>query len=224
MGFLFAPDYGLLYELNIVYSLQDALCCAYVRICRTCPPHVWKPESLICLICSTKDCYVLQDCFKVALSVLGPDLVGGRALCDISVRQSPASDKLSGGSRSGSKRSAEDIGASNVKRKKAGGDEVVCDFDEQAACMSSQLLLEQNEKYASDVRASLLSYVEFLKPSSLNTELVGGEVALTALSTLCIVFCKYPITNLSLSFLQLILLWIPWIHEQVGGPALISIL
>lgn len=197
-------------------ELQGALCSVYVRISKTCPPHVWKPVSLISMICSSHICFMLQECFEVALAILGPDRVGGGTFSDISQSQSSACGKGSEQLRAGCKRPPEDSVSLKMKRQKANGEEVGCDCDGLGAHSSIQPFLETNEKYASDMCMSLFSFVDFLKPPNVNTNLVGEEVALAVLSMLCMVFSKYPHTNLSLSIFQKVHLWIPWICEQAN--------
>ena len=193
---------------------QVALCNAYVRICRSCPPHVWKPEALLNMICSLSTCSILQDCLEVAIFILGPNRVGGGTISTTS-SNSATPDKGAYRVRLECKRKASDIGTSKSKRHKIYGEEFTSDFDGKRPDEFGQLNIESIEKYASDMCNSFLSAVEFLKPSSVGTKPIRDELALATLSMLCVVFCKYPNTNLSVRIFELIYSWIPWICQQV---------
>ncbi|KAL0365707.1 UNVERIFIED_CONTAM: Serine/threonine-protein kinase ATR [Sesamum angustifolium] len=58
------------------FELKAGLCSAYVRIAKTCPPYSWRPECLICMLLSSESTFHIKDCFKVAVSRLGPNFVG----------------------------------------------------------------------------------------------------------------------------------------------------
>ncbi|KNA16075.1 hypothetical protein SOVF_091650 [Spinacia oleracea] len=201
-------------------ELQDALCSAYVRICRICPPHVWKPEALLNMICSSSICFMLQDCFEVAISILGPDLVGGGTISDTSSHLA-ACDKRSDRYRVECKRPAEDLGTSKLKRQKTNEEEVTSDIDVKREDVFCQLNYETKEKYSSDMCTALFSALESLKPSSLDTKSTRDELSLATLSMLCMVFCKFPNTSLSVRIFELIYLWVPWICKQADQDNLI---
>ncbi|KMT01328.1 hypothetical protein BVRB_9g213440 isoform A [Beta vulgaris subsp. vulgaris] len=196
-------------------DLQGALCRVYVRICKTCRPHVWKPEALLNMICSSSNCFMLQDCFDVAISILGIDRVGGGIISDTTPSHAAAFDNISDSSRVECKRPAEDLRTSNVKRQKTNGEEIASDFDRKRDEGFCQLNLEINEKYASDMGTSLLSVVESLRPI-VGTKCIRNERALETLSMLCMVFCKCPSTNISVRLFQLMYMWIPWICRQAN--------
>ncbi|CAO2815672.1 unnamed protein product [Amaranthus hypochondriacus] len=193
-------------------ELQVALCNAYVRICRSCPPHVWKPEALLHMICSSSSCSILQDCLEVAIFILGPNRVGGGTITTSSNSATP--DNGAYRVRLECKRKASDIGTSKSKRHKIYGEEFTSDFDGKRPDEFGQLNIESMEKYASDMCNSFLSAVELLKPLSAGTKPIRDELALATLSMLCVVFCKYPNTNLSVRIFELIYSWIPWICQQ----------
>ncbi|KAL2937004.1 Serine/threonine-protein kinase ATR [Bienertia sinuspersici] len=194
-------------------ELQVALCKAYVRICRSCPPHVWRPKALLNMICSSSICFMLQDCFEVAISILGPERVGGGTISATTSSTSAACDSRSYRYRVECKRPAKDLGASKSKRRRTNEEEV---FDEKRADGFFKLNLETNESFASDLCASLFSTVESLEPPSVGTESTGEELALATLSMLCMVFCKYPNTTLSIRIIELIYRWIPQILQQAN--------
>ncbi|GMH13512.1 hypothetical protein Nepgr_015353 [Nepenthes gracilis] len=190
-------------------ELKVALCSAYGRIARTCPSHVWRPESLISMLCSSEVCFMLQDCLEVALSVLGPDRVGGTINNNImgqSVVQGQDFESL----RVGDKRPAGDLKTSLTKRQKLNRSIMVSDADK----VSCELISEPKEKYAFYMRTSLLSVMALLEPHDVNRNMLRPEVALTALSMLCMVFCKHPNTSMAANIFQQMHLWIPWISEQ----------
>ncbi|XP_021753008.1 serine/threonine-protein kinase ATR-like isoform X1 [Chenopodium quinoa] len=197
-------------------ELQAALCSAYIRVCRICHPRVWKPKSLLNMICSSTICLMLQDCFEVAISILGPDRVGGGTISDTTSRHLAACDNRSDRFRVDCKRPAEDLGTSKLKRQKTNGEEVTSDFVGKREDGCFQLNLETNREYASDMCTSLLSAVESLKPLGLLTKSTRDELALATLSMFCMVFCKYPNTNTSARIFELIYLWIPWIFQQAN--------
>lgn len=157
---------------------------------------------------------MLQDCFEVAISILGPDLVGGGTISDTSSHLA-ACDKRSDRYRVECKRPAEDLGTSKLKRQKTNEEEVTSDIDVKREDVFCQLNYETKEKYSSDMCTALFSALESLKPSSLDTKSTRDELSLATLSMLCMVFCKFPNTSLSVRIFELIYLWVPWICKQV---------
>ncbi|CBI37818.3 unnamed protein product, partial [Vitis vinifera] len=180
-------------------ELKVALCNAYIRIAKTCPPHIWKPESLIYTLLSSEPCLPLIDCFQVALSILGPDCVGAKT-----------SDTIGG------KRPIQDQDTCKSKRQKLEEESMASNAEVHVSCKLSHIVTcEREQEHANYMHTSLLSFVELLKPTVVKDTPFRPEVSLTALSMLCIVFSKYPQTNLSLFITQQIYAWIPWICEQV---------
>ncbi|XP_026454641.1 serine/threonine-protein kinase ATR-like [Papaver somniferum] len=73
---------------------------------------------------------------------------------------------------------------------------------------------EQDNEHVDSMRDSLLSFVGFLKPSGINESMLTPEIAVTALSMLCIIFCNYPKTCLALTIFREACDCMPWISEQ----------
>lgn len=189
------------------------MCNAYIRIAKTCPPHIWKPESLIYTLLSSEPCLSLIDCLQVALSILRPDQVGQRTSGN-SMVLSTSSDKRIEKVRVGGKRPIQNQDTYKSKRQKI-DEESMTSNAEVHNNLSHIVTYRREEEYANYMRASILSFVELLKPSVDKDKPLKPEVSLTALSMLCIVFCKYPQTDLSLFVTEQIYAWIPWICEQV---------
>ncbi|XP_034681323.1 serine/threonine-protein kinase ATR isoform X6 [Vitis riparia] len=195
-------------------ELKVALCNAYIRIAKTCP-HIWKPESLIYTLLSSEPCLPLIDCFQVALSILGPDCVGAKT-SDTSMVSSTSSDKRIENLRVGGKRSIQDQDTCKSKRQKLEEESMASNAEVHVSCKLSHIVTcEREQEHANYMHTSLLSFVELLKPPVVKDTPFRPEVSLTALSMLCIVFSKYPQTNLSIFITRQIYAWIPWICEQV---------
>ncbi|KAL9254687.1 Serine/threonine-protein kinase ATR-like protein [Drosera capensis] len=192
-------------------ELKDALCSAYIRIARTCPPNVWRPESLIRMICSPGVSFFLQECLEVAFSVLGADRVGG-AIGNDTVDQLVVKSQALECHGVGDKRPAQELKNSKSKRQKADQGTMIHESD----YLTSQITAESIEKYAYSVRSFLVPLVDLLVPHGDKSNLIGLEVAVTALSILCLVFSKFPKTNMSLNVFKKMQLWIPWICEQAN--------
>lgn len=75
--------------------------------------------------------------------------------------------------------------------------------------------LKGKKEYAEKIGSSLLSFIEYLKPPGGKDNVAKPEISLTALSMLCIVFCKYPRAKISRQVYRQMVEWIPWISEQV---------
>lgn len=193
--------------------LQVALCSAFMRIVTTCPPYIWRPESLLHMLSFSEPCLALIECFQVAISVLGPDRVGDGANNYISAKVDPSVsvNKRIERLKVGGKRPGEDINTSSVKRQKLVGE----------AVLSYVFTCETEEGYADQLSKALFSFVELLEPRGVKAKSLTQEISLTALSMLCFVFTRYPWTNLSLCIFKKIRVWIPWICEQVGSMPLL---
>ncbi|XP_074312882.1 serine/threonine-protein kinase ATR isoform X2 [Silene latifolia] len=202
-------------------ELQVSLCNAYIRICRSCPPYIWKPDRLINMIFSSSICFTLRDCFEVAVSILGPACVEGGTINNKSLGQSITCDTGSERVRVGCKRSGEDLENLKIKRQKANAKNLDAQVDVQGADSFLQLNFQMTEKYASDIHLLLVSSFEFLKPPA-TLESRGEERVLAILSMLCMVFCKYPNTKISVRAVELIHSWIPWICKQANQNNSIS--
>ncbi|KAF8405476.1 hypothetical protein HHK36_010382 [Tetracentron sinense] len=197
-------------------DLKVALCSAYIRIAKTCPPHIWRPESLVNMLCSSKSCLPLIDCFRVAVCILGPDRVGDGIINDSSrISLSTSSGKGIESSRVGVKRFAQNLDTSKIKRRKVDGDMLVSDANVRMGHELTPIFSSEGDnEYADYMRASLLSLLGFLKPFGMEANSLKPEISLMALSMLCIVFCNYPQTNLSLCIFGQMRGWMPWICEQ----------
>lgn len=193
---------------------QAALCCAYVRIVKVCPPHIWKPDSLISILCSPKPYYGLVECFEVALSTLNPDLTE-----KTTYREDYSDTTLSTTSghepiRVGEKRPIHFPNVLSFKRKKL-------DESKNFKCDPQNLnnvynqSLEGKKESAEYIWSSLVSFIKCLEPPAGKANVLEREISLTALSMLCIVLCKYPRPKLSCQISRQMLEWIPWIWEQV---------
>lgn len=186
-------------------ELKVALCSAYVRIAKTCPPHIWKPESLVHLLGFPEPCFPLIDCFQVAVSILGPDHVGGKSANDTSLSLLKVGDKSILNTRIGEKRHFQDAGTSSTKRQKIG---------QETKDSNADIPVQKRDEFVDNMHSALLSLIEHLKPPSVGPDSLRSEVALTALSMLCFVFSLYPWTNMSHAVFKEMYAWIPWICEQ----------
>lgn len=188
----------------------------YIRIAKSCGPHIWRPDSLISMLYSSKPCFPLIDCFQVAVSILGPDLIEERRNNDVSLGISTSQNDDVAHLRVGEKRPFQDPDALKRKRQKFNEEFIDLDTDFQDINKPSSGTCEGSKEYADYMRTSLLLFVEHLKPPGDNANSLGSDLALTALCSLCIVFCEYQRINQSLGIFQQLCEWIPWIYEQVG--------
>lgn len=182
------------------------MCGAYVRIAKLCSFHIWKPESLLNILCFPKPYYGLVECFEVALSILDSYSVEEMDnMQDCSYTSVPITSGCELG-RVGEKRPLYPQDVLNVKRQKL---DTLDNFN-----LSSQN--EGKKEYAERMWSSLLSFIEYLEPPGGKANMLEKrEAYLTALSMLCIVLCKYPRMKLSHQISCQMLGWIPWICEQV---------
>lgn len=165
--------------------------------------------------CSVEPCFSLIECLQTALCILDPDHVGGRVTNHDSVDLLTSSDNSTENWRVGDKRHIHDVIIAKTKRHKIDEESLVLDSVVAVEHKTHTFNYERKEQYADIMRASLLSFVELLdspvvKPSSLRP-----DVALTALSMLCIAFSKYPWTSMSICIFRKMYAWIPWVWEQV---------
>ncbi|KAK7390797.1 hypothetical protein VNO78_18880 [Psophocarpus tetragonolobus] len=208
-------------------QLKVALCSAYARIVQLCPPHIWKPEYLISALYHAESCLPLIECFQVALSTLGSHLVGGiqRNNKNLTVFASEDNPIVST-SLLGQKRPIQDMDNLSIKRQKLNEEIVVADTSIEVECKSSCIVTCQRvEGYASHMNKSLLSFVESLHAPGVKPGSLRPDIALSALSVLCISFSIYPETDLSLRIFQQMLAWLPWIAGQAnqGNPITVDI-
>lgn len=184
----------------------------YVRIAKTCPPNIWRPQVLVHTFLSSEPCFHLIDCFHVALSVLNLDSAGGRKTNGID----SAVDNSFGNCRVGEKRHAHDVNTFKIKRQKVDEGVMVSDVNVSVGNKLSRLFdYEIKEEHADYVHSSLLSFVELLDPPSIKPGSIKAEVAVTALSMLCITFSRYPQMDVSLLIFHRMHAWMQWICEKV---------
>ncbi|XAR72671.1 Non-specific serine/threonine protein kinase [Bertholletia excelsa] len=196
-------------------ELKAALCSAYIRIAKTCPPHIWKPESLISLLCSPNSCSALIDCLHKVLSTVGPDVVEEVKTDDGNEEVSTSSYNGYKTLRVGGKRSVQEVNTSKRKRHKSDQEVIMSNsnfLDEDK--LSSNLYCKMPKEYSDYMCKMLLSILELLNPPGGKAGAFGPEVALTALCTLGTVFCVYPETELSHCIMKKMCNWIPWICGQ----------
>ncbi|KAG8368042.1 hypothetical protein BUALT_Bualt15G0004300 [Buddleja alternifolia] len=191
-------------------ELKAGLCSAYVRIAKICPPCTWRPECLICILCSSKPIFQLIECFKVAVSRLGPNLVGRIMTVDNHTGVSESSERES--PKVGGKRPTQEIETSETKRQKI--DNYSATTCQDVCKFPSSFTGVAEKEYAECMCSSLNSLLEFLEPPGENSNSLRTEISLTAISTLCIVFSEHPHANLSLCIFRKICKWISWMSEQ----------
>lgn len=125
-------------------------------------------------------------------------------------------DKSVGASRAGEKRPIQDAEALKSKRQKVDEESAASDSNTQMDKKHTDVVAcEREDDYANHMHTSLLCLIEYLRSPDVNPDSPRPDVALTALSTLCIAFCRYPETNMALTIFQQMYSWIPWILEQV---------
>ncbi|XP_050231488.1 serine/threonine-protein kinase ATR isoform X2 [Mercurialis annua] len=196
-------------------ELKVALCSVYKRIARTCPPHIWRPESLVHILCFPEPCPSLIDCLHVTLTILGHERVGGGALNNDSLGLPKSHDGPIENSKIGDKRRAQNLNTVQIKRLKFDKNIMAYDADVPEETKLTHILNSEREgeEYADNMHAFLISLLDIMhappRPDSLRP-----NVALAALSMLCISFSRYPMTNMSFCIFQQMLSWIPWICEQ----------
>ncbi|MBA0591826.1 hypothetical protein Gorai_008822, partial [Gossypium raimondii] len=203
-------------------ELKVALCTAYIRISRTCPPHIWRPESLINVLCCPEPCILLIDCVQVALSVLGPHRVGERT-DHTKLVLSTSSDKLIASPKVGEKRRIIDVDNFDIKRQKIDGAIKFSNANVPRDIKITDIISYGREGYADFMHESLLLFIETLNAPRVKNDTLRPDVALTALSLLSIAFCRYPQTNMSHSIFRQLQSWIPWICEQAKLESAITV-
>lgn len=202
-----------LYFMSLL--LQAALCSAYVRIAKSCPPHIWRPETLLDMICSSKPSFVFIECFQVALSTLVPDLLTEVTKNNGSVDHSHLANNKFEVLRVGEKRSCQAAEVLKAKRRKKTEGFIECTSDFQDMGKLNCITSEREKEYANYLRSSLVSFLERLQPPDDKTTFLAPDIALMALSTICIVFCGYVPTEFSRCMLVHMRGWISWVCEQV---------
>ncbi|MED6179822.1 hypothetical protein PIB30_004466 [Stylosanthes scabra] len=199
-------------------ELKVALCSAYARIARVCPPHIWQPEYLISALYQLEELSLpLIDCFQAALSTLDPHLVGGVQGNNKTLTTLTTKDPQIQSMRLGLKRPIQEIDNPTIKRQKVNEEIVVSDASLEMECKYSGIVTCQRvEDHAKDMNKSLLSFVQSLNAPAVGVALLSlrPEAALSALSMLCITFSIYPETDIYLRIFHQMHAWLPWIVEQ----------
>ncbi|XP_058072546.1 serine/threonine-protein kinase ATR isoform X2 [Magnolia sinica] len=197
-------------------ELKVAMCTAYIRIAKICPPHIWRPGLVVDILCSSKPCFALIDCIRVVVGTLGPNCIGEEAVSDSIGVPSSSSGKGVDSSTVGEKRVAQDMESLKRKRQKIQAERLVSSTNVQLGGESctGTFAREQDRDYSDYMRGLLISFIGHLKPGDFKDTPLRPETALMALSMLCIVFCNHPQTKLSLTIFQQMHAWIPWICEQ----------
>lgn len=156
------------------------------------------------------------DCFQVALAILGPDRVGGRITDDVGLELSTSGYIANENWRVGEKRHINDVNILKIKRPKVDEENMLSDANVIGEHKPTHIFrCEREEEFADYMHEALLSFVETLDCPSVKPGSLKPNVALTALSMLCIAFSRYPQTNLSCRIFQQMYAWIPWICELV---------
>lgn len=198
-----------------VSLFQSSLCSVYARIAQVCPPRIWKPEYLISMLYHPEPFLSLIECFQVALTTLGPCLVGG-ILGNKTLTKLASDDKSIESRRLGQKRPIQDMDNLKIKRQKLNEEIVVADASFEVECKYTRIVTCQSvEDYANHMNKSLLSFVQSLNAPAVEPSSLKPDIALSALSMLCIAFSIYPETHLSRRIFEQMLAWLPWIVEQV---------
>ncbi|OWM80452.1 serine/threonine-protein kinase ATR isoform X2 [Punica granatum] len=207
-------------------ELKAALCNAYKRVARICPPDIWKPEILIKMMHHPEPCFQLTSCLQVAVSILGIDCVGVMEVNGNVSELSVLSGKSFNSSRVGEKRSNVNGQTNNIKRQKTSQQgEASASYVLPQQSASHLTICEREEKHAGYFHELIISFVGKLKPSAVHIGFPKPEIALTALCMVCIAFSRYPKTILSFSIFQQMLSWLPWISDQakIGNSISLSI-
>ncbi|KAF9600434.1 hypothetical protein IFM89_009349 [Coptis chinensis] len=203
-------------------ELKVAMCNAYIRVAKTCPPRIWHPELLFTLL-SSSPCYPLIGCIQVTIDMLGPNLVGQRVMDYCIDGLSKSSTKIIESLKLGEKRMAQNLDSLKSKRQKIGEEVFISTADprkkSEFPCLYT---FEKDKDYVDYIGGSLLSFVGLLKPGIAEANHLKPETALTALSMLSLAFCNYPPTDLSLCIFQQMHAWMPLICKQAEKSSSIT--
>ncbi|GAA0146257.1 non-receptor serine/threonine protein kinase [Lithospermum erythrorhizon] len=192
-------------------DLKVALSGAYVRICRICSPRIWMLESLIPTICSSAPVSLLKEYLQAVFSRFGYDPdgnvaeIGGKSdLADSGYKKFQVGEKrpTQGLDLSSSKRQKSEDGYTNLNIGCQNVDSFVFEYT-------------GDPEHADYMQNLLTRFVDLLKPPSGQQRLLRPELALRAISSLCIVCCEHSNRHLSVHAIRLLLQWFPWMFEQV---------
>ncbi|CAN6463926.1 unnamed protein product [Victoria cruziana] len=218
-------------------ELRVAMCNAYICVLNVCPPHIWKPECLIMLMCSPKPCLLLVECIVKAIDILGICSTEGQTLDDRNcIAGMDTTCKELHISSTGNKRMVPIVESLKRKRQKMHEEANATQHIVNKEYHTTSLVVVENflqnslpfrckldgESYADYFQQSLLNFLELLAPGGTMSEFNSPEIALAALSMLSDVFCNYPVTNLSIRLFQQVHAWIPFITEQAAKENLIK--
>jgi serine/threonine-protein kinase ATR len=162
----------------------------------------------------------LIECFQVAVSTLGAHLFVGILGSTKNVALLSNENKSIESKRHGQKRSIQDMDNFKIKRQKLNEEINVADASIEVECKYSCIVTWQRvEDYANHMNKSLLTFVQSLNAPAAGPCSLRPDIALSALSNLCIAFSMYPESDLSIRIFQQMLVWLSWIAEQVGTVA-----
>ncbi|KAF6176279.1 hypothetical protein GIB67_023570 [Kingdonia uniflora] len=186
-------------------ELKVAMCNAYIRIARTCPTHIWRPETLVNMLRSSKLCLPLIDCIRVVVGLLLLDHVGEQAIDNCKV---------------GGKRPVPNLDSLSYKRQKI--DENGKHISSSEVQIRPEFTCKKDKDYVDYIWGTFSSFVCLLEPFGFGANLLRHDDALTAVSILSIAFCSYPKMGLSHQIFQQINAWMHWVCEQAKGSSSIT--
>ncbi|KAK1273836.1 Serine/threonine-protein kinase ATR [Acorus gramineus] len=196
-------------------ELKVALCGAYTRIAKVCPPNIWKPRMLINMLCLSKPCIQLIDCIRATVDILGIELIGHDIPNDNGRNLSPSSGKGSETNAVGEKRQAQDMDCVVNKRLKTEGTSIANIDVREGGPHTGLLTCEQNTGHATGIRELFFSFFGMLELKNLEAASLSPNTALVAVSMLCIIFSNHH-SSLSIRIFQLMISWMPWICQQAN--------
>lgn len=166
------------------------------------------------MLCSPKPCFPLTECIRVAFSILGfscirDDGLGGRNM-SLTVGKELDVPVV------GKKRSAKDSCYLQLKRQRTSEIGVISLANELTGAETTDFPSGEQDD-AGIFHSKLTSFVGLLNPDNAEASLLRPEIAIMAVSLLCIALCGFPNTSLSITICQQVFSWIPWICNQVSG-------
>ncbi|WOK94665.1 serine/threonine-protein kinase ATR isoform X1 [Canna indica] len=202
-------------------ELQVAICSAYIRIAKSCPPQIWKPEILVKMLCLSRPCVPLIECFRVAVDILHSSS-SSEDEGNVSIGMSLASSKACFLPKVGDKRLAKTDTEFQCKRQKTTEAYVKCASNFLLGAECTSLVKKQKKESENELWRSISFVLELSKPGDSKASALKPETAITALSSLCLVFSSYPGASLSSNIIHQVLSWMPWICKQAKGSSLLS--
>ena len=166
------------------------------------------------MLCSPKPCSPLIECIRVAISILHSDFVREDGLCDRGV--SLTVGKELDMPQVGKKRSVQDSYYIQLKRQRTIDIGAIPSANEHIAAKITEFSPDEQDKQCAGIlHSQLATFITLLKPENIEASTLRPEIAIAALSLLCIAFHGFPDTSLSISIFQQVLSWMPWICNQV---------